>query len=349
MQYKTLLNKKISHLCLGSMSFGTQNTESESWEQLSYATDNGINYIDTAELYPVPAIDSETLHHTETYIGNWLQQSSIHQDTLTIVSKVMGPVSDRSQHARPQQNPLSRDTINTAIEGTLKRLQIECLDVYLVHWPLRKTNFFGTLGYTPTPNDCDVESQILETIQTMDTLIKQGKIASYGLSNETAWGIMKYVQLAEKNGLAKPITVQNPYNLLNRSYEVGGAEVSWQENIGLMSYSTLANGLLSGKHINGIQPDTRLALWPEYFSRYNTPQAEKAIKAYVDLAYDMGISPTALSIAFVLQQEFVDCVIVGATKTAQIDAWIEASDITLGTNVLQTVEQIHAQYTYPCP
>ncbi len=351
MRYKKISNhpKEISTLCLGTMTFGIQNDKKESFELLQYAVDNGINYIDTAELYPVPALDIASLHLTENYIGAWWANAGLNRDNITFVSKVMGPMGGRSTQARPQQNPLSPETINTAIDGTLKRLQLDCLDIYLVHWPLRTSNFFGTLSYPCAEESFDVNAQMLQVIETMDTLIKQGKILNYGLSNETAWGMMKYVQLAEQHNLAKPVTVQNPYSLLNRSYEVGCAEVSHRENIGLMAYAVTANGSLTGKHLKGIAPNSRMHKWPEYFSRYDNPQAHKAVQAYVDLAQDMGISPTTLAVAFTLQQPFMDCAIIGATHTAQVQDWIDAWDVVLNADIIKRIKDIHAIYTYPCP
>ena len=351
MRYKKILNhtKESSTLCLGTMIFGTQNTQQDSFAFMDYAYKHGINCFDTAELYPVPAIKLDTLHLSENIIGDWIQQSGVNRDTLTLVSKVMGPVGERSQSARPQQDPLSPKTIRSAIMGTLQRLKTEYLDIYLVHWPIRNSNFFGKLEYTPQEESFDVEAQILSVIQSMDSLIQQGKILHYGLSNETAWGIMKYIQLAEKHNLAKPVTVQNPYSLLNRSYELGCAEISHREGIGLMSYAVTASGALTGKHMNGPAKNSRLALWPKYFGRYEKQQGKKAIKAYVDLAHDIGMSPATLAIAFALQKPFMDCAIIGCSKMFQLQQWIDAWDITLGEDILNRIEEIHNIYTYPCP
>ncbi len=351
MRYKKILHhsKEISTLCLGTMTFGMQNSKQDAFDILDYAVDKGLTYIDTAELYPVPAINIDSLHLTEDYIGQWQTQSPINRDKITFVSKVMGPVGERSTQARPQQNPLSPETITVAIEGTLKRLRIDCLDIYLVHWPIRSANFFGKLQYPYTEDTFDVDAQILQVIETMHTLIQQGKISHYGLSNETAWGMMKYIHLADKHNLPKPVTVQNPYSLLNRSYEVGCAEVSHREGIGLMSYAVTANGSLTGKHLNGLVKNSRMHRWPEYFGRYEKPQARKAVQAYVDLARDTGISPTVLAVAFALHQPFMDCAIVGATTTAQLQQWIDAWDVVLDDTILDRIEDIHNVYTYPCP
>ena len=347
MKYKAIPQTELnaSKLCLGTMTFGMQNTIQDAFNQLDMATNNGINFIDTAELYPSPVIDINTMYETENYIGKWLKQSNINRQDLILLSKVMGQTNKH----RPNPNPLQPQTIKKSIDGTLNRLRTDYLDIYLVHWPLRNSNFFRKLGYIHTPEDFDVNEHILQTIKVMDELIKQGKIRHYGISNEAAWGIMKYIQLAEQHNLAKPVLVQNPYSLLNRSYEVGGAEVSHRENIGFMSYATLASGLLSGKHIKNIQPNSRIDLYPDYFQRYTTPSGLQAIEKYVDLAHYFNISPTTLAISFALSKPFMTSAIIGATSTIQLQQLINAINTQLSSEILIKIDEIHRQHTYPCP
>ena len=218
-----------------------------------------------------------------------------------------------------------------------------------MHWPLRKTNFFGQLGYRHTEADFNVEDHILQTIQTMHELIKAGKIRHYGVSNESAWGLMKYIQIADANNLPRPVTIQNPYSLLNRSFEAGLAEVAIRENIGLMAYSVLGGGMLSGKHINGYAKGSRYDLYPEYNKRYTTPQGLESIKAYVALAQKHGLKPAQMAIAFCNQQEFLFTTITGQNTGEQLQDFIDSQNITLSPELLTEIEEIHTQYPYPCP
>ncbi|MGB1360749.1 MAG: aldo/keto reductase [Alphaproteobacteria bacterium] len=343
---------KTSLLSLGTMTFGAQNSYEQSAEMIDMAIDNGINFIDTAELYPSPADEEHNAYHTEQFIGKWLNTSNVNRNDLVIVSKVMGPHNhedELSKVARPNKDPLSPTTITSSVDGILKRLNTDYIDVLLIHWPLRNANCFGVLGYDHKKENFDVEKQILDTITTMDKLIKDGKIRHYGVSNETAWGLMKYIQLAENNNLPKPVVCQNPYSLLNRSYEVGCAEVSMREDIGLMSYSVLGGGVLSGKHINSIAKDSRLDLRPDYYGRYVKPQAIKATKAYTELANKHGIDPAIMAIAFVNEKDFNLTTITGSTKPQHLQTYIDSVNVKLSSELLAEIEEIHKQYTYPAP
>ena len=337
-------------LSLGTMTFGMQSDYDQSARIMDMAVDNGINFFDTAELYATPTLDQDSMYRTEKFIGRWLMDNQVKRDKIVFVSKVMGPTggSDK-EHPRPNPEPLTPATIQASLDGILQRLHLDCLDIYLVHWPLRPTNFFGKLAYKHTQSDFDVEAHILQTIQTMDALIKAGKIRHYGVSNETAWGLMKYIQIADANNLPRPVTIQNPYSLLNRSFEVGLAEIAMRENIGLMAYSVLGGGILSGKHINGFTKGSRYDLYPEYNKRYTTPQGLEAIKAYVALAKKQGLNPAQMAIAFCNQQEFLFTTITGQNSCEQLQDFIDSQNITLSPELLAEIEAIHHQYTYPCP
>ena len=351
MKYNTLnqTDIKVSEICLGTMTYGMQNDKKDAFQQLDYATDNGINFIDTAELYSIPAVNFETFGRTEEYIGKWIKHKK-NRDKLVLSTKVLGPTTGSIiKQSRPNPNPLTKDTINEALNKSLIRLYTDYIDLYQIHWPLRPTNYFGHLNYTHVEVSFDIQAQILDTIVTMNDLIKQGKIRHYGLSNETAWGVMTFIRLACENNLIAPITVQNPYSLLNRSYEVGLAEVSMHENVGLLAYSPLACGALSGKHVNGVQKNTRVSLYPEYFTRYTNPQALLATKAYHDLSLEVGIELTHMALAFINKQPFLTSNIIGATKMNQLEQCITSINTELSPDIMQNIEEIHILYPFPAP
>ena len=335
---------QVSKICLGTMTWGEQNTEAEGHEQMDYAVEHGINFFDVAEMYPVPP-RPETQGRTEEVIGTWFAKTGKRND-IVLATKVAGP-ADWLAHIRggPQFN---REHIRQALEASLTRLQTDVIDLYQLHWPARNTNYFGSLGYT-VADDAGVTDNIAETLEVLDELIKEGKIRHYGLSNETAWGAMKFAQLAEAKGQARPVSIQNPYNLLNRSYEVGLAEVSHREDMGLLAYSPLAFGVLSGKYLNGQRPPKgRLTLF-ERFTRYLGEQAETATQAYVDLAAELEITPSTLALAFVTQQPFVTSNIIGATTMDQLKENIDSADVVLTAEQLEQIEAIHNVNTNPCP
>lgn len=344
MQFKKLGNSAIdvSAICLGTMTWGEQNTESEAHEQLDFAVDAGINFIDTAEMYPVPP-KAETQGLTEQYLGTWLAKQA--RDQFVIASKVAGP-GDWLSHIRGGSR-LNQAHITQAIDSSLQRLQTDYLDLYQLHWPDRNTNFFGQLGYSATEQE--QQTPLLESIQTMDRLVKAGKIRQWGLSNETPWGVMKALMLCEQHSLVKPITIQNPYNLLNRTYEIGLAEISHRENIGLLAYSPLAFGALTGKYLNGARPPKgRLTLF-ERFARYNNIQAVAAIEAYVAIAKQYQLSAAQMSLAFVNGQSFVHSNIIGATNLDQLSENINSINTVLSSEVLGAIAQIHKQHPNPAP
>ena len=347
MKYKTLnqTDISVSTVCLGTMTYGMQNTIAEAFQQMDYAIDMGVNFLDTAELYSVPAMDIKTFGETERHIGSWLKARN-NRDKIVIATKVLGPTSIVS---RPNPHPLTPETIFQAVNNSLDRLNTDYIDLYQVHWPLRPTNYFGQLGYIHSPDSIDVNAHILSTIETMNTLIKQGKIRHYGISNETAWGAMKYNAIAKQHNLLPPITIQNPYNLLNRSYEVGLSEVSMRENMGLLAYSPLGGGTLSGKHLNGIAENTRISLYPEYFGRYTNTQSVKATQAYAELASNIGLTLTELALAFINQQPFITSNIIGATKMDQLKQCIDSVNVQLSSEILEEIEKIHTIYPYPAP
>ena len=348
MEYRKLGHSdiEVSVICLGTMTYGEQNTEQEAHQQLDYALDNGVNFIDTAEMYAVP-IKPETQGLTEQYIGSWIAARA-NRDKFVLASKVAGPGVD---HVRGGSQ-LNRQHITEALEGSLDRLQTDYLDLYQVHWPARNTNFFSRLDYEVEASEdlAAQEQSIHETLATLSDLHKQGKIRTIGLSNESAWGTMRYLQLAEQHGLERIVTVQNPYSLLNRSYEIGLAEVSHRENIGLLAYSPLGFGVLTGKYRNNGGPkDARLNIWKEYFPRYSTPSGVTATEQYIDLAEANGLTPTQLALGFVNTRPFVASNIIGATTMAQLKENIETWDVTLSDELMEGVQAIHQQISNPCP
>ncbi len=335
---------EVSLLCLGSMTWGEQNTQEEGFAQMDAAVAAGINFFDTAEMYAVPPT-AKSFGRTETIIGQWFQARPGLRQQIVLASKVTG----RSE-GMPwiRGNPrLSRAHIEEAVNGSLSRLKTDYLDVYQLHWPDRQTNYFGKLGYQAVDDSDSVP--LLETLEALADLVKAGKVRHIGLSNETPWGAMKLLQLAETHGLPRAVSIQNPYNLLNRSYEVGLAEVSHRENIGLLAYSPLAFGVLTGKYLNGQWPEgARITLFKR-FSRYLGPQAEAATTAYTALAREHGLSPAQMALAFINRQAFLTSNIIGATTLAQLEENIGSANIKLSDEVLKAIEAIHVQHPNPSP
>ena len=338
----------VSKICLGSMTWCEQNSEADAHQQLDYAVAHGVNFIDTAEMYPVPPC-RETYATTERYIGSWLKQRG-KRDDLVLASKIAGPTSaNRLESYIRNGNDFSRAQILAACEASLSRLQTDYLDLYQLHWPERQTNFFGRLGVSSLAED-ESFTPFEEIVDAMGELVKQGKIRSYGLSNETPWGTLNYLQLADSQA-EKPrvASVQNPYNLLNRSYEVGMSEISLRENIPLLAYSPLAFGVLSGKYRHGAMPaGSRLALF-ERFQRYTKPKAFEAVERYAAIAEQAGISLATLSLAFVTQQDFVASNIIGATTLEQLRENIASAEVTLSSDIIEAINAVHAEISNPCP
>ncbi len=337
---------EVSEICLGTMTFGEQNSEADAHAQLDMALDYGVNFIDTAELYAVPP-RAETQGLTERYIGSWLKQRG-GRDQLVIASKVAGP-ADWAAHIRGGPR-LNARHIEQAVEGSLKRLQTDYIDLYQVHWPERPTNFFGELGWRPDANARVVDPvPIEETLTALDRLVQAGKVRAIGVSNETPWGVHEYLRLSEMKGLARIASIQNPYSLLNRSFEVGLAEMAVAEEVPLLAYSPLAFGVLTGKYLHHAHPDgARITLFPHY-TRYSSPQAQAATECYVQLARQLGLSPAQMALAFVRQQPFVASTIIGATTLEQLRENLKSVTVTLDDEVLASIELIHRNYPYPAP
>lgn len=335
---------EVSQLGLGTMTFGEQNSEADAHAQLDLAVSCGINLIDTAEMYPVPP-RPETQGLTEKYIGSWLKKRGS-RDKIVLASKVAGPSRGSDASIRPNQ-ALDRKNIREALEASLKRLNTDYLDLYQLHWPQRQTNYFGKLGYQYSETTAPVT--LLETLEALTEQVRAGKIRYIGVSNETAWGVMRYLQMAEKHELPRIVTIQNPYSLLNRSFEVGLAEISQHEGVELLAYSSLAFGTLSGKYLNGAKPAGARNTLFSRFTRYSGEQSEKAIAEYVALAQKHGMDPSQMALAYVRQQPFVASTLLGATTLEQLKVNIESFNLTLNADILEELEAIHRRYTYPAP
>lgn len=344
MKYTFLPNTdlKVSKICLGTMTFGEQNTEKEAHEQLNYAVSQGINFIDTAEMYSVPG-RKETQGSTERIIGSWLKDN---RDQVVLATKIVGP-NRAFSYIREDLN-FSKESLKSAIETSLKRLQTDYIDLYQLHWPERKTNIFGIRNYQHQEDD-QWKDNFAEIIESMNECIKEGKILYYGVSNETPWGLMRYIEESRRLNLMKPVTIQNSFSLLNRTFEIGLAEVAHREQIGLMAYSPLAYGILTGKYLNKQMPeDSRLKLFPQ-MKRYSKVNTKKATKLYFDLAQKNGLSLAQLSLAYLLQKPFLTSVIIGATKMSQLKENISSSNVDLSTETLQEMEAIFEKYPNPAP
>jgi aryl-alcohol dehydrogenase-like predicted oxidoreductase len=343
MQFSELGNTKVkvSKICLGTMTFGEQNTESEVHAQLDYALAQGVNFIDTAEMYPVPP-RAETQGRTEAYIGSWFKKSG-QRNQVILATKVSGPGMMPYLRDGPQLTP---EHINPALDASLKRLQTDYIDLYQVHWPARNTNFFGELGYK---HDETESAAIEDTYACLVKMIEQGKVRYLGVSNETPWGVMQYQSLSHTNAWPSIVSVQNPYSLLNRTYEVGLAEISHREKIGLLAYSPLGFGVLTGKYLDGNAPaDARLSLF-QHFDRYNNDQGIRATRTYAELAQQHGYSPAQMALAFVNSKPFVTANIIGATNLEQLGENINSIDIKLPQELLEKIETLHQQQPNPCP
>ena len=346
MQYHRIPHSslEISTLGLGTMTFGEQNSEADANQHLDYSVANGINLIDVAEMYPVPP-RPETQGLTETYVGNWLAKRG-NREKLVLASKVSGPARNNDSSIRPN-HVLDRKNIREALHASLKRLQTDYLDLYQVHWPQRPTNCFGKLGYTWA--DAAPAVTLLDTLEALTEFQRAGKIRYIGVSNETAFGVMRYLHLADKHDLPRIVTIQNPYSLLNRSFEVGLAEVSQFEGVELLAYSCLAFGTLTGKYLNGAKPAGARNTLFSRFTRYSSEQSQKAVAAYVDIAKRHGLDPAQMALAFVRRQPFVASTLLGATTMTQLQANVESLQLELSEEVLAEIEAVHQVYTYPAP
>lgn len=344
MIYTTLPNTdiKVSKLCLGTMTWGNQNTQDEGFAQMDYALEQGINFFDTAEMYPVPA-SPESQGTTSRIIGNWFQKTG-NRDKIILASKIVGRISDYTAHIR--STGLTPEAINEAIDKELKRLQTDYIDVYQIHWPERVTNTFGVRDYKPSPDD-EWTDNFNEVLHSLQQQITAGKIRHIGISNEKAWGTMRFLEESKNHQLPRMITIQNAYSLLNRTFEGDLAEISLRENIGLLAYSPMAFGVLSGKYIQGTAADNaRLKLFPR-FARYSSKTCTEATKRYLNIADDHNLSLAQMALAFVNQQPFVTSTIIGATNMTQLKQNIESIHLNLSTEVLEAIEAVHQDLPNP--
>jgi aryl-alcohol dehydrogenase-like predicted oxidoreductase len=334
----------VSRLCLGTMTFGEQNSEADAHAQLDYAVARGINFIDTAEMYPVPP-RQDTQGRTEAYIGSWLKARG-GRDRVVIATKVAGRSTELA-YARPFAIHPDRRNIEAAVDTSLQRLQTDYIDLYQVHWPDRSTNFFGRLGYQHQPYADEVP--IEDTLAALADLVRAGKVRAVGISNETPWGAMRYLALAEQRGLPRVASIQNPYSLLNRVFEIGLAEIALREDVGLLAYSPLGMGALTGKYRHGARPaDGRLTRF-DRFKRYSTPAGEQAVEQYAQIAKRHGLNLAQMALAFLLRQPFLTSAIVGATTLDQLRTNIDAADLALPDAVVADIEAVHAAQPNPCP
>lgn len=332
---------EVPIITLGTMNWGQQNTEAEAHEQLIYAVEErGLTFIDTAEMYPVPP-EREKQGLTETYIGTWLHKRG-KRDDLTIASKIAvgKEIGTRDTGPTPRYD---RKSIRDAIEGSLTRLQTDYLDLYQVHFPERKTNFFGVRGYEH--DEADSSTPIEETLDALGELVREGKVRYIGVSNETPWGLSEYLRIAKEKNLPRVVSIQNQYSLLNRTYEIGLAEMAIKENVGLLVYSALNMGVLSGKYLDGAKPaGARFTVTERNVARYNPPEAQAAIKKYVELARSYNLDPSQMALAFAISRNFVTSTIIGATSVEQLKADIDSADVHLSDEVLSEIEKIHTEF-----
>jgi aryl-alcohol dehydrogenase-like predicted oxidoreductase len=338
--------RRVSRICLGTMTWGEQNTEAEGHAQLDFAVERGVDFIDAAEMYPVPP-KAETYGRTEEILGTWLARNKAKRDKLTIATKV----SSRSQgfaYVRGGNSPLDERNIRLAIEASLRRLRTDYIDLYQTHTPDRPVNRMGVLDYVHQPM-ADQGAPIEETVAAMEKLRKEGKIRHFGVSNETPWGVAKHLEASRAGRGPRIASIQNAYSLLNRSFEIGLAEMAIKEKIGLLAYSALGMGVLTGKYFDGARPEgARLSLY-ERFKRYSTPRAEPGAKEYARVAREAGLDPAQMAIAFAAARPFVTSVIVGATNLEQLAADIAAVDIDLPAELMAKLDAVHAANPNPCP
>jgi aryl-alcohol dehydrogenase-like predicted oxidoreductase len=345
MKYTTLPNTaiKVSKICLGTMTFGQQNTEDEGHAQMDYALEKGVNFFDTAEMYSIPA-HKETYGSTEKIIGSWFKKSG-RREEVVLASKIAGP-SPNFTYMRDTID-FSPASIQFALDQSLQRLQTDYIDVYQLHWPERKTNYFGQRGFKS--QDDAWEDNIHAVLEALDKFVKEGKIKHIGVSNETPWGIMRFLEESKYHHLPRIKTIQNPYSLLNRLFENGSAEICARENVGLLAYSPLAFGVLSGKYLTGeSHPNARLSLFPQY-SRYNSAQCTQATHLYQEIAHKNGLTLTQLALAFVAQQPFVTSSIIGATTIEQVKENIDTIEVVLSEEILKAIDEVQAVIPDPAP
>jgi aryl-alcohol dehydrogenase-like predicted oxidoreductase len=338
---------RVSAIALGTMTWGEQNTEAQAHEQIALALEHGVNFLDTAEMYPVPP-RAETYSRTEKFIGNWIQRSG-GRDKLVIATKAAGPAraAPRPSHVRDGKTHFDRKSLTDALNGSLDRLRTDYIDLYQLHWPDRSTNTFGQLGYQHVDGEFTVP--IEETLEVLAGFVKEGKVRYIGVSNETPWGVAQFLKLAEAKGLPRIVSIQNPYSLLNRTYEIGLSEFSHREQLSLLVYSPLAFGLLSGKYLAGARPAAaRLTLF-DRFVRYLSGNAESATYEYVRVFRRHGLDPAQAALAFVNSRPFVTSSIIGATTIEQLRSNLASIDIRLSPELLAEIDEIHGRIPNPAP
>jgi aryl-alcohol dehydrogenase-like predicted oxidoreductase len=346
MQYRQLghTDLKVSELALGTMTFGEQNTQAQAHRQLDLALDAGINFVDTAEMYPVPPMEP-TCGLSESYIGTWLNRSGRRND-IVLASKATGP-GVHLPHIRSGSSTHCMKHLSAALDGSLRRLQTDFIDLYQLHWPDRPTNTFGQLGYKPAQVEAD--PNIEASLRALDSFVRAGKVRHIGLSNETPWGLMSFLKLAERYGLQQIVSIQNPYNLLNRSFEVGLAEIADRERCSLLAYSPLGFGTLTGKYANGARPaDARISRYSR-FVRYTKEQGVTATAHYLALARQFDIDPAHMAISFILSRRYVTSAIIGATTEQQLQHNLASVRSPVSKELIKAIDKIHAQIPNPCP
>lgn len=344
MEYRRLgeSDLHISALGLGTMTFGEQNTEAEAHAQLDYAVSRGVNFIDTAEMYPV-APRAETVHRTESYIGTWLKKQQ--REKLIVATKIAGPARG---FAWIRGGPhIDRAHLTAAIDGSLRRLQTDYVDLYQIHWPDRYVPMFGATSYDVAQERDSVP--IAEQLQVLSELVQAGKVCHIGISNETPWGVSEFVRCAEQLGLPKIISIQNAYHLMNRTFESGLAEVCRHANVGLLAYSPLAFGHLTGKYLNNPQAHGRITLFPNFGQRYNKPNVPAAVKEYVRIAQEHELSPATLALAFARSRWFTSSVLLGAATLEQLKENLDSAEVMLSKEALEQIEVVHRLYPNPAP
>jgi len=346
MNFKKLGNtdQKVSTICLGTMTWGEQNSQKEAFEQMDYAMEKGINFFDTAEIYPSPCFE-KTYGSTEKIIGNWFKQKK-NRDQIILASKISGPGLSWVRNGGLQY---SEQNIRKAIEDSLKRLKTDYIDLYQLHWPERKTNFFGRLNYKYQEKE-NSWNDFEKILIILEKFIKQGKIRYIGLSNETSWGLSKFLEVSKLKTLPKMMSVQNPYNLLCRTYEIGLAEISIREKSGLLAYSPLAGGFLTGKYRNNNLPEnSRQKLFGDYYTRYKKPNASIVIEKYFNIAKKFDLNFAQMCLKFCEIQPFMTSVIIGATTMEQLKINIESVNVKLNKEIIKDINSVHSIYTNPCP
>lgn len=349
MEYRALgrTGIQVSLICLGTMTWGSQNSEAQAHDQLDYAFGQGVNFIDTAEGYPVTPVSRETQFLTETYIGNWIAARG-RRDDIILATKVAGPSRDSVRVFRGGGNRLDRRNIEQAVEDSLRRLRTDYIDLYQLHWPDRRVPSFGARGLSRIDDDADTVP-IEETLSVLADLVRAGKIRHFGVSNETAWGVAEYLRLAREKDLPRVASIQNAYNLLNRTFEQGLSEFALREDVGLLAYSPLAGGNLTGKYLGGRIPEGSRRDVARQFLRYDLPGQPVASARYVAIAHAHGLDPAELALAFVNSRPFVTSTIIGATSLAQLKTDIGSERISLNEDALTAIEAVHREIPDPCP